>query len=152
MHANAKYIDAVVCGGKSRAGCATMAEDHVECPTCGVTLTSLLCPSSKCSDTDSETPAPKPRKKIKKARLRPSVLRMLAARRLVSISMLCCIPGITRKKAGAMLDAFPSRALIEVAHATNRELASIRVGKAENARLGSELARAVQRVLIGKVH
>lgn len=51
-----------------------------------------------------------------------------------------------------MLDAFPSRALIEVAHATNRELASIRVGKAENARLGSELARAVQRVLIGKVH
>ena len=133
--------------------CHKMAEDHVECPMCGVPLTSLLCPSSNCSDTDSETPAaPKPRKKIKKARLRPGVLRMRAARRLVSIEMLCCIPGITRKKAGAMLDAFPCRTLSEVIHATNQELASIRVGKAERARLGPELARAVQRVLIGKVH
>lgn len=139
---------------------------------CGVPLTSLLYPPSNCSETGSEDGGAQEEQDVKRApkaavakassagnngqtkrsRLLPGVLRMHEARRLVRIKMLSCIPGITPKKARAIIDAFPPRAaLSDVMKASHQLLASIRVGKADDALLGAELATAVGRVLTNKV-
>lgn len=99
----------------------------------------------------AKTPHKPTKPSTKRARPKPAIVHSKAVRRAVRQEMLVCIPGFTRARARAVLDASKGGTFAEIVARTPEQLAHVLVaaepGLAKDPELKASLAKALKRVI-----